>query len=152
PRTAFAEVTLSVAGKHDGEPLGLYTIVEQVNKPFLKAHFGDGGGLLLKPEGIRGLPHFGPEAANYEETYNPKSDDNSEAQWQRLVELTRVVNVADETVSQKHIGEFLDLGNVARFIAANTALSSMDGFLGLGHNYYLYLSPQTNKFALIPWD
>src|SRR5262245_28782232 len=31
PRTAFAEVTLSVAGRFDKEPLGLYTVVEDVD-------------------------------------------------------------------------------------------------------------------------
>ena len=65
PRTAFAEVTLTVPGKYDAEYLGLYTVVEQVDEQFLAAHFEDGEGLLLKPEGIRGLPHLGDDAADY---------------------------------------------------------------------------------------
>ncbi|HJT76654.1 MAG TPA: CotH kinase family protein, partial [Gemmataceae bacterium] len=50
PRTAFAEITLTVPGKYDRELLGLYTVVEQVDRGFLEGHFGDGKGLLLKPE------------------------------------------------------------------------------------------------------
>ena len=33
PRTAFAEVTLTVPGKYDKEYLGLYAVVESVDKP-----------------------------------------------------------------------------------------------------------------------
>ncbi len=150
-RTSFADATLTVPGKFDREPLGLFTVVEQVSKPFLKAHFNRGDGLLLKPEGIRGLPHFGDDPEAYKETYNPKEDARPE-DWKRLVELTRLINVADEEEFRERIGEFLDLDSFASFVAANTVLASMDGFLGMGHNYYLYLSPETNKFVFIPWD
>src|SRR5207249_6590408 len=50
PRTAFAQVALSVPGKYDKEFVGLFTFVENIDKAFLKDRFGDGGGLLLKPE------------------------------------------------------------------------------------------------------
>lgn len=151
PRTAFAEVSLTVPDKYDQELLGVFTMVEQINKAFLKNHFQNGKGLLLKPEGIRGLPHFGPDAKSYAATYVPKDEATAE-EWQRLVELTRLINVTPEEEFQKHIGEYLDLDACAGFIAANTAVSSMDGFLGLGHNYYLYLVPSSRKFVFIPWD
>jgi len=53
PRTSFAELTLTVPGKYDKEFVGVYTLVEQVNKGFLKRHFKDGKGMLLKPEGLQ---------------------------------------------------------------------------------------------------
>ena len=31
-------------------------------------------------------------------------------------------------------------------------LSDMDGILGPGQNYYVYLHPTSNKFMFIPWD
>ena len=151
PRTSFALVTLTVPGKFDHELLGVYTLVEQVDKPFLKAHFGDGKGLLLKPEGIRGVPHLGDDVATYEKLYVSKSEARPE-DWQRLIEFTRLVNKVDEAEFREKIGQYLDIDAFARFLAANTLLSSMDGFIGLGHNYYLYLSPKTNKFVFIPWD
>jgi hypothetical protein len=46
----------------------------------------------------------------------------------------------------------LDVDSFVRFLAANTLLASLDGFIGLGHNYYLYHSPVTGKFTFIPWD
>jgi spore coat protein H len=151
PRTAFAEVVLHVPGRFNGEYLGLYTVVEQVDEAFLAAHFQNGDGLLLKPEGIRGLPHFGEKPADYEKAYNPKSKPGR-GDWSRLVELTRLVNDAEENEFRDSIAEYLDLDAFARFLAANAMLASLDGFLGLGHNYYLYLSPVTGKFTFIPWD
>jgi spore coat protein H len=151
PRTAFAEVTLTVPGKYDAEYLGYYTAVEQVDKRFLTTHFGDGDGLLLKPEGIRGLPHFGDDIGAYEENYIPK-DAGEAADWDRLIELTRLINEADETEFREKIAEYLDVDAFARFLAANVMLSSLDGFVGMGHNYYLYLSPKTGRFTFMPWD
>src|SRR5262245_30482005 len=51
--TVLAEVRLTVPGKYDHELLCLYTVVEQVDKPFLREHFGTDKGLLMKPEGLR---------------------------------------------------------------------------------------------------
>lgn len=151
PQTAFAEIALTVPGKFDGEQLGPFTIVEQVDKAFLKKHFGSGKGLLLKPEGIRGLPHVGTNLDDYRAVYGPK-EEGTAAEWQRLVELTRLINVASEEEFATRIADYLDLESFARFVAVNTALASMDSFIGLGHNYYLYLSPETGKFVFIPWD
>ncbi|MGC4006089.1 MAG: CotH kinase family protein [Pirellulales bacterium] len=151
PRTALAEVTLTVPGKFDREHLGVYTLVEQVDKPFLKTHFRSAKGLLLKPEGIRGLPYFGENGADYDASYHAKTETRPE-QWDRLVALTRLINRADEATFRREIGEVLDVPAFARFLAVNTLLSSMDGFIGLGHNYYLYLRPDTNRFVFFPWD
>jgi spore coat protein H len=151
PRTAFAEVRLTVPGKYDSEYLGYYTVVEQVDKRFLRTHFGDGDGLLLKPEGIRGLPHFGDDVGTYEANYIPK-DAPAQGEWERLIELTRLINKADEAEFREQIGAYLDVESFGRFLAANVMLASLDGFVGMGHNYYLYLSRKTGRFAFIPWD
>lgn len=151
PRTTFAEVTLTVPGKYDKEYLGLYTVVEQVDKRFLKAHFGDSKGLLLKPEGLRGLPHFGDDPETYRPSYNPQSKPGH-GDWQRLVEFTWLVNEADDGEFNEKIETYLDIETFVRFLATNAVLASMDGFIGLGHNYYLYQSPATGKFTFIPWD
>ena len=39
-----------------------------------------------------------------------------------------------------------------RFLAANALTSNLESFFALGHNYYLYLDPKTNKFVFIPGD
>src|SRR5262249_50082018 len=47
---------------------------------------------------------------------------------------------------------FLDVDEFLRFVGVNALLSNFDSFLTLGHNYYIYHNPETNKFVFIPWD
>ena len=65
PRTAMAEVTLTVPGRHDKAYLGLYTLVESVDQVFLKDRFHSDKGLLLKPQGLRGLDFLGDDWEKY---------------------------------------------------------------------------------------
>src|SRR3954453_3583940 len=39
-RTAFGKLSLSVAGKYDKTYVGVYTMMEPVDKAFLREHFG----------------------------------------------------------------------------------------------------------------
>lgn len=152
PRTVFAELSLTVPGKHDREYVGVYTLVEQVNKGFLSRHFKNGNGLLLKPEGLQGGPaYLGSSWKAYEDRYQPKSTP-TEAQKKRLIDFTQLVSNADDDTFAREIENYLDVDAFLRFIAVNALLSNMDSYLGYGHNYYLYLVPSTNRFVFIPWD
>src|SRR5262249_13668685 len=48
-RVGFAKVSITVPGTFAHKPLGLYTLVEQVDQRFLKDRYGSADGLLLKP-------------------------------------------------------------------------------------------------------
>ncbi len=74
PRTALAEVTLSVPGEHQKAYLGLYTLVEPVDRAFLKDRFGTDTGLLLKPQGLRGLDYLGDDWEKYRGPYRPLAE------------------------------------------------------------------------------
>ena len=150
PRTAFAEVTLTIDGECDHELLGLYTVVEEVDKGFLKRHFQTSKGLLLKPEGTQGLEYKGEDWSAYA-WYEPKSKPKA-SQSRRLIDGLRLIHQGEEAQFRDEIGSYLDLDEFARFLAANALLANMDSFLTHVHNYYLYLSPTTNKFMLLPWD
>src|SRR5262249_3579739 len=92
PRTAFAEVTLTVPGKYDKEFVGLYVFIEQVDKVFLKDRFKSDKGLLVKPEGLQnGLQHFGSDWKQYEQRYRPKGKPDKKQQ-KRLIDFTELVN------------------------------------------------------------
>jgi hypothetical protein len=151
PRTALAEVTLTVPGRYEAELLGLYTAVEQVGKPFLRAHYGTDAGLLMKPERVRGLDHLGDDWGRYQATYQPKRDATPEEQ-RRVIEFTRLVNRGDDAAFNKEIASYLDVDAFLRFLAVTALVSNLDSFFTNGHNYYLYLHPETNKFHFVPWD
>jgi len=150
PQTRFAEVSLQV-GSAPPELLGLYTLVEQVDRKFLKQYLGSTSGLLLKPEGIRGIPWFGTEIDRYEQPYNAKWR-GTDRQWERVIEFARVVNEADDREFEATIDSLLDVDRFVRFLACQVLLANLDSFLGSGHNYYLYLDDATNRFVFLPWD
>ncbi len=150
PRTAFAEVSLTIDGECDHEPLGLYTLVEEIDKAFLKRHYDTSKGMLLKPEGTQGMEHKGEDFKDYT-WFEPKSKPTTE-EAQRLIDFTRLLHKADDQQFRQEIGSMLDTDQFARFLAVNTLLANMDSFLTQVHNYYVYLPPQTKKFEFLPWD
>ena len=150
-RTAFARVTLTVPGRYDKKLLGLYVVVEQVNGPFLKERFGTDKGLLLKPERSLAMPYLGEAFAEYERVYVPKFNAKPRLA-KRLMAFMRLVSQADDAAFAEQIGDFVGLGQLAKFTAAHTVLSHLDSFLLRGHNYYLYLSKAGGRFAFLPWD
>ncbi|WP_238602494.1 CotH kinase family protein [Fimbriiglobus ruber] len=150
PRTTFAEVRLTVPGKRDKELLGVYTLVEEVDKPFLKDRFGNDKGLLMKPEGLREFADLGDDWDRYKKQYAPKREATKE-EAKRIITFARLVQKGDDATFQKEIGSHLDVDNYLRFLAATAFVANGDNFF-FGHNYYLYLNPKTNKLHLIPWD
>ena len=151
PRTAYAEVTLSVPGKYDKEHLGLYTLVEQVNKSFLKSRFKSSKGLLLKPEGVTSVDYFGDDWESYESKYQP-DDEPKVSQAKRLIEFARLVHESDDEAFRSAINSFLDVAGFLRYLAVNVMLVNMDSLPIMGQNYYMYLHPKTEKFIFFPWD
>ncbi len=151
PRTAFAEVTLTVPGRHDKEVLGLFTVVEDVGTTFLTESFGSDKGLLLRPFGIRGLDDLGDDWEQYKAAYRPQREATAD-EAKRVIEFARLVNKADDDEFKRRIGEFLDVEAFLRFMAANSLTTNLESFFALGHNYALYLNPKTNRFQFLPGD
>jgi spore coat protein CotH len=151
PRTALAEVRLTVPGKYDKELLGLYVAVEEVDKPFLKDRFGSDKGLLMKPKDLRDFRHLGDDWDLYKKSYLPRREATAE-EAKRLVAFAKLVDKADDEKFAKEVGSYLDVDGYLRFLAATAFLANTDNFWTVGHNYYLYLHPKTNKIHFVPWD
>jgi spore coat protein CotH len=150
-RTAYALVYLTVEGLHDRKLAGMYTVVEEVDKRFLESRFGTAKGLLLKPEAGFDLPHLGEEFSKYEKVYRPKTTQTPETS-KAIIEFTKVIHKADDQTFEREIDSRLDVDAFLRFVACNTVLSNMDSFLSTGHNFYMYVHPQTLKVYFMPWD
>jgi spore coat protein H len=151
PRTAYLRLTLTVPGKYDKEFVGLYTLIESIDKTFLKNRFGSSKGLLLKPERVGPLEYLGEEWDAYDNRYRPKTPADSKSK-RRLIAFTKLVQKADDETFRRDIDKYLDVDEFLRFLAATVSVVSMDSFIGLTHNYLLYLDPKTNKFVFLPWD
>ena len=151
PRTAYAYLSVTVRGKFERKPLGLYAMVEPMDGEFAAERFGSKNAPVFKPVTYKLFEHIGDDWAAYAPTYDLKTK-ATEKQKQRVIELARLVSFAKDDEFAIRIEEFLDFDEFARFLAGEVLLSSYDSFLSNGQNYYLYLDPRSNKFGFIPWD
>jgi hypothetical protein len=149
--TGHALVYLTVTGKHQREYLGLYTLIEEVDSHFLKKHFGNSDGLLLKPAGMRGFAYLGETWDQYRGICSPRGEERPEF-CQKVIEFARLIHRADDATFRAKIGSLLAVDEFLRYVAVNSAILNFDSFLSTGHNYYLYLNPADGRMYFIPWD
>jgi len=152
PRTTYAEVVFNVPGIYQDTPAGLFTIIEDVNSRFLERVLPTGNGLLMKPEQLGGGIHrLGNTWAEYAVKLRPDRDATPHEQ-QRVMEFSELCSQSDVALFRSKVGTYLDVDQFLRFIAVNAFTSNWDSYLGGGHNFYLYLDPNDDKFRFIPWD
>jgi len=121
----------------DGQYFGLYMNIETVDKEFLEDHFGaDSGGNLWE----------GTEELKTNEAIN----DNSQ-----LMALNTLVNAepltGDHTVFYAQLDALVDIPQVLRELAAETAAVADDNFSNGSSNFYYYDHPK-RRFMVLPWD
>ncbi len=151
PRTARAEAILTVPGKYEKAYLGVYTVVESIDRAFLKNRFHAENGFLVQPWGARTLEYLGDDWEKYRERYRTLAEPTAE-QATRFTRFLKLVDRADDDQFRKEIGLYLDIDNFLRFMAAQAMIANADGFFTLNLNYYLFLDPKTNRFVFIPGD
>ena len=151
PRTSFAPVHLTVTGRSANSYYGLFTLVENPDEPFVAARGLPDTGAIFKPVTSSLFADLGKDWRRYNQTYDPKTP-LTPAQQQRVMDLAAIVTRANDVEFAAKAQEYLDLDNAARFLAVTVWLSDMDGILGSGQNYYLYLDPRTNRFSFMAWD
>lgn len=151
PRTAYARVYVTVPGKYENRYVGLYSLVEDVDKNFAEERFSTRKGAIFKPVTPSLFSDLGDDWTRYNQTYDPKTE-LSEKEKRRVIEFAKLVTNADDAEFAAKLADYLDLDEFARFMAITVWLSTMDSILGPGQNYYVYLDPGTRKFQFIPWD
>ncbi|HEX4996919.1 MAG TPA: CotH kinase family protein [Terriglobia bacterium] len=151
-RMAYAEITFRAPEVYADTPGGLYLLVENVNKRFLKRALPPGGGLLFKPEGLRGGIQFQGEGwASYENLLRPNRETTPEEQ-RRVIDFARLISQGDDEAFRTRIGAYLDIDEFLRFVAVHAFIVNTDSYIASYHNYYLYLDPKDDRFRFIPWD
>ncbi len=151
PRTSYARLNITAPGEHENEYFGLYTIVENIDGNFTEERFQTKGGAIFKPVTPNLFEDLGDDWAAYKQTFDPK-DDPSKAETARVIEACRFVTKATDEEFAARLGEFIDLEAFARYMAVTVYLSDLDGILGPGQNFYLFLHPKTRQFHFIAWD
>jgi len=161
---------------------GLYSLIEQVDKGFLRERFGsnDRGNLYKAYCGDVGcatLEHRvgsdGDDSGRQyftrhdhpDLTYRLKTneDDNDLNGYDDLADLARVVNAGDfgSDAFRATVEDLFDVRSFLRWASLNVLLGSWDNYFATPANYYLYNGGQRGAakdfldkpyFTFIPWD
>ena len=150
PRTAYAYVTLDTGTGRD-EPRGLFVAMENIDSDFAEHHFGTRKVPIFKPVTYDLFEDLGDDWTAYEAIYDLRTKATNE-QRQRVIEFAKLVSHASDEEYARRLPEFLDFEEFAGFLGGHVLLSSYDGFLVNGQNFYVYLDPRSNKFGFVPWD
>jgi hypothetical protein len=138
----------------NGENWGVYGNVEQFNKDFLKANYGNSKGARWKvtgsPNGDGGLRYLGDDVEEYRRRYTIKSKDNEES-WDALIELCRVLDETPPEKLEDALEPILDIDSTLWFLALDVALVNSDGYWTRASDYSLYRD-RDGRFHLIPHD
>lgn len=138
---------------------GVYSIVESVDKAFLRKTYGEDGGWLYKYEFEPGdkayyLEYRGSNGDAYVPSPLKPETNDTNPQQNVIADLIRMVNQDGDTVFQQRISTYLDVERFLRYIALEIFLADNDDFNGnFGlNNFYWYRFHHNTVFDLIPWD
>jgi spore coat protein CotH len=146
PRACFAVISI------EGEMIGLYTQIEQVDKTFLKRYFSNNDGNLYKSSDNGSTLLFRSEnQSDYEAEYELKTNEK-ENDWSRFVGMIKNLNSDENAETVVPLGSYLDTDIICRYLAFNMVFSNFDSYTGSGRNFYLYDDLSKSRFTLIPWD
>lgn len=152
PRANFAHLYVN------GDYLGFYNLTESVDKQFLKTHFGEDDGVLIKCDPlwkatkIEGcamnekatLKYLGPDTSCYFNSYELKSDHG----WKELVAFAKSLKQG----SDAELDKIMNVDAMLWMLAFDNVLVNLDSYLGrLCHNYYIY-QDSMGRFNPIVWD
>lgn len=139
--------------------VGLYTIVESVDKAFLQRTYGDDQGYLYDydyPVGAQ--PYFfeyrGSDPSQYVPLPFKPDTHESSPKPEFIEELIRTINETSDEVFRVAISEFVGLVSFIRHVAVEVFVADNDGFLGdYGtNNFYFHRFDNQKLFTFIPWD
>lgn len=149
PQIAFCRLTVNT------DFWGVYTLVEAVSKPFLKARLSEDGGTLYDYEYVDDyrFAYKGDDAAAYSPSpFEPQT--NEDKLDGGLAEFIRAINQTPESGYAAAMEGYIDVRRFLTHLAVENACAEYDGIVGeFGmNNFYLYQYEGRNRFVFIPWD
>ena len=143
------------------EYAGLYTLVESVDKVFLKKNYGEDTSNLYEfhfDNSVGHIPfifkYLGSDPNLYVPVpFKPETKEN-DTQPQFIERLIWTIDQAGDAAWRQSIAEFLDLPKFIRHLAIESFLAEEDGITGdYGpNNFYFYRYENKSLFQFIPWD
>ncbi len=140
--------------------VGLFTIVESIDKTFLTKNFNENDGHLYEYsfDNAAAQPfdfgYPGSDAALYAPAPFKPETLELDPQGEVFERLFWTANVASDAVWRTSIEEYLDMKKFIRHLAIENFLAEEDGLTGdYGpNNFYIYRFVGKNLFTILPWD
>ncbi len=146
PKSAYAKVYIN------GEYWGVYLLVEDIGKAFLKRNFGTAKGNLYigEPNGTLELKE---NKLDYQRNYRKKNNKKAN-EWCDLENFIALINKAQEDSTElAELDSTFALDNCLKTWAVNNLLVNVDAYnMMYPHNYYLYFDSTTAKVNWINYD
>jgi hypothetical protein len=152
PREAFVRLYVN------NTLVGLYAVVESIDKRFLERVFNQDNGNLFEFDYTFdfNFEYLGDDLDRYKEIFDPKTNESHSTfeLFDPIHRMVRTANEASDAAFEGAMGEFLDLKEFARHVAAENFVAENDGWLGYAgmNNFYLYQFGDRTQFQIITWD
>lgn len=137
----------------NGEDLGIYTMLEAVDRLFLCRRRLPAGDLFYA---VDNRANFGLTFGKTRKRLKRRLTDGYEIKEKvspqaerRLAQWIWQLNTTPEAALIKWLQKTVEVRYYLRWLAGIVLTSNADGFI---HNYALYRHPQTGKWWIIPWD
>lgn len=149
PQIAFCRLTINT------DFWGLYTLIEAVSKPFLKARLGEESGTLFDYEYVDDyrFTYKGDGTSAYAPSpFEPQTNENKLDSG--LADFVKAINQTPQSGYAAAMETYIDVKKFLTYVAVENACAEYDGLVGqFGmNNFYLYQYGGQKKFFFIPWD
>jgi spore coat protein CotH len=158
PREAHARLLIN------NQFVGLYAMVETIDKGFLARAFGHDSEGKVENDGYLFEYEYTPDyrfeyrGSNLDEyhMFKPKTQENEAASklWGPIEDMIQAINEVPDGVFARDVSPFLDLGLFAKHIGIESFLAEDDGILGYAglNNFYFYRFEHTKRSQFLAWD
>jgi spore coat protein CotH len=147
PRAHYAKLSVN------GQSLGLFALIEQVDGRFTDSRFPDGGNGNLYKE-------VWPNSENPGKYLSHLETNKEQGDVDRFVRFANALATATDEDFAAVLGSWVDLDALMRLLAVDRLIDNYDGVTAWyclprvcsNHNYYWYEEPSRDRLWLIPWD
>ncbi len=163
PKTGSAKLYIKIGNK-PSLYFGLYTIIEPVDKSFLKKRFGPNGndGNLYKclwqqhgPATLKASINGKIGVKNFDTGYFPsyqRDTNETNTDYSDIINFSNNITNLTGSAFKTYIEANFEVDRFLRFLAANVLLGMPDDYWSMGNNYFLYFNNETKKIDFIPYD
>lgn len=145
--------------------VGLYILVESIDKDFLKRVFGErvpgdteNDGYLFEYRWIApyNFGYLGSDLTPYSQLFSPQTHESAsmEKLYRPIEEMIRAINESSDSDFESAVSPYIDLNHVATHLALENFVAENDGILGYAgmNNFFFYRFEETSRHRFIVWD